>query len=280
MTLLVFGRTGQLARALQDRLGDGAVFLGREEADLADPALCADAIQQRQPSAVINAAAWTDVDGAEASEAEAFVVNADAPAAMAQTCAALGVPFVHISTDYVFDGSGTGPWSPQDRTSPQNAYGRTKLAGETAVQAARGPHAVLRTSWVVSPFGKNFVKTMLRLGAERERLTIVADQIGAPTPAADLAAACLAAIAGLKDTPTLSGLYHVQGAPYASWADVAREVFEQAGLSCKVEDIPTSAYPTPAVRPLNSRLECSATTAAFGWGPPDWRDGLGDILAV
>jgi len=176
--ILVFGRTGQVAQELQRQVPVTA--LGRDRADLTDPAACAAAIHAHAPAMVINAAAYTAVDRAETEEAQAEVVNATAPGAMARACADLGIPFVHISTDYVFDGSGTAPWAPDAPTGPLGAYGRTKLAGEEAVRAAGGPHVILRTSWVFSAHGANFVKTMLRLGAERPVLRVVADQVGAP----------------------------------------------------------------------------------------------------
>lgn len=274
--ILVFGETGQLARELA--ADETVTCLGRDQADLSHPAACAAAIRQAQPQAVINAAAYTAVDKAESDEALASVINGAAPGAMAATCADMGIPFVTVSTDYVFDGSGTAPWQPGDATGPLNAYGRSKLAGEEAVRAAGGTYAILRTSWVVSAHGSNFVKTMLRLGRERDRLTIVADQIGAPTPARDIAAACLAMARQLAEDADKSGTYHLQGAPETSWADVARAIFAEANITCQVEDIPTTAYPTPAARPLNSRLDCASLEQAFGILQPDWRLGLRDIL--
>ncbi|NVK15312.1 MAG: sugar nucleotide-binding protein, partial [Rhodobacteraceae bacterium] len=163
-------------------------------------------------------------------------------------------------------------------TAPVNAYGRSKLAGEDAVRAAGGTYAVLRTSWVVSAHGNNFVKTMLRLGKERERLTIVADQIGAPTPARGIAAACLEIARQLIEDPGKSGTYHFAGAPQTSWAGFARGIFARAGIACDVEDIPAAEYPAPAARPLNSRLDCSAIDTVFGIPQPDWRTGLDEIL--
>ena len=276
MTILVFGETGQLARELA--ADETVTCLGRDQADLSHPAACAVAIRQAQPQAVINAAAYTAVDKAESDEALASVINGAAPGAMAATCADMGIPFVTVSTDYVFDGSGTAPWQPGDATGPLNAYGCSKLAGEEAVRAAGGAYAILRTSWVVSAHGNNFVKTMLRLGRERDRLTIVADQIGAPTPARDIAAACLAMARQLAEDAGKSGTYHLQGAPETSWADVARAIFAEASITCQVEDIPTTAYPTPAARPLNSRLDCASLEQTFGILQPDWRLGLRDIL--
>ncbi|NKX46598.1 dTDP-4-dehydrorhamnose reductase [Roseicyclus persicicus] len=277
MTVLVFGRTGQVATELQ-ALAPEVTALGRDMADLADPAACAAAIRAHRPTAVINAAAYTAVDRAESEEELATTINGTAPGAMAEACAALGIPFVQISTDYVFAGDGEAPWRPGDPTGPLGAYGRSKLAGEEATRAAGGAHAILRTSWVVSAHGHNFVKTMLRLGAERERLTIVADQVGGPTPARAIAAACLSIADQLIADPGKSGTYHFSGAPDTSWAGFARAIFADAGLACAVEDIPTSAYPTPARRPANSRMDCSATAAVFGIPRPDWRQGLRDIL--
>lgn len=275
--ILVFGETGQVAHALGGT--PGTLCLGRAAADLDDPAACAAAIAAHRPQAVINAAAWTAVDRAEAEETAAFRVNAEAPAAMARACAAAGIPLVQISTDYVFDGGGTRPWQPGDSPAPLGAYGRGKLAGEEAVRAAGGAHAILRTSWVFSAQGSNFVKTMLRLSETRDRLTVVADQVGGPTPAAAIAEACLVLARGLIADPAKSGTYHFAGAPDVSWADFARAIFAAAGRSVAVEDIPTSAYPTPAQRPANSRMDCSDLARVFGIARPDWRAGLAATLA-
>ena len=277
MRLLVFGRSGQVATELARRLPAGmtARFLGRDEADLMDPAACTARVGDCD--AVINAAAWTAVDRAEAEEAAATVVNGDAPAAIARACAAQGLPFLHVSTDYVFDGSGQRPFRPDDPTGPLGAYGRSKLAGEIGVRESGAQALILRTSWVVSAHGANFVKTMLRLGREREALNVVADQIGGPTPAAAIADALIIA-AGAMVAGSPGGTHHFSGAPDTSWADFAREIMARAGLTCAIHDIPTSAYPTPARRPPNSRLDCSAFQQAYGIPRPDWRAGLDDIL--
>jgi dTDP-4-dehydrorhamnose reductase len=277
MRLLVFGATGQVATELR-RQAPEATFLGRAEVDLSDPAACAAAVAASDADGVINAAAWTAVDRAEAEEEAARLVNADAPASIARAASARGVPLVHISTDYVFDGTGTRPWRPDDPTGPLGAYGRTKLAGEEGVRDAGGAHAILRTSWVFSAHGANFVKTMLRLAESRDRLSVVADQLGGPTPAAAIAEACLTVVHALAADPSKSGTWHFAGAPDTSWAGFAREIFRQAGRQVTVEEIPTSAWPTPARRPLNSRLDCSATEAAFGLSRPDWRRHLTDVL--
>ncbi|GAB5447858.1 dTDP-4-dehydrorhamnose reductase [Gymnodinialimonas sp.] len=276
MSLPAFGQTGQVARELA-RLG--VQTLGRAEADLTDPQACADIIAASDATAVINAAAYTAVDRAETEEALADAVNAKAPAAMAKACAAKGIPLVHISTDYVFDGAGQAPFAPDHPTAPLGAYGRTKLAGEDAVRASGAAHAILRTSWVFSAFGANFVKTMLRLGAERDALRVVADQVGGPTSARAIAGACVAMAEALQRDPSKSGTYHFSGAPDVSWAGFARAIFAEADLRVDVTDIPSSDYPTPAARPLNSRLDCTATASTFGIDRPDWRTDLRDVLA-
>lgn len=278
--ILVFGESGQVATELQRRAPQALrlTTLPRTRADLSDPAACAKAIRDHDPTAVINAAAYTAVDRAEEEEPLATLINGEAPGAMARACADLNIPLVHISTDYVFDGSGDAPWAPSDQTVPLNAYGRSKLAGEDAIRATDCAHIILRTSWVVSAHGANFVKTMLRLGAERDRLTIVADQIGGPTPAADIADACLAIAEALIADPAKTGTFHLSGGPDVSWADFAREIFAQSGLTPEVIDIPTKDFPTPAERPRNSRMDNASLAAAFGLPRPDWRKGVNDIL--
>ena len=276
MKLLVFGATGQVALALRRQAPD-ATFLDRAAADLADPAACAAAIHAQCPDAVINAAAYTAVDRAETEEALATQINAHGPAAMARACATLAIPFVHISTDYVFDGTGQSPWQPDDPVSPVNAYGRSKLAGELAIADAGGAFAILRTSWVFSADGNNFVTTMLRLSESRTALNVVADQTGGPTPASGIAAAVLR-MAQQMHQGHPGGIYHYAGAPAVSWADFAREIFRQAGREVTVTGIPATDYPTPAARPANSRMDCTALKTDFGIPPADWRRALGDIL--
>jgi dTDP-4-dehydrorhamnose reductase len=276
MKTLVFGKSGQVATELA-RQSD-VIALARDAADLSDPAACAAAIRAHAPEAVINAAAYTAVDKAEEEEDLATTINGAAPTAMAKTCAELGIPFVHISTDYVFDGSGDMARTTDAPTAPLGAYGRSKLAGEAGVAAAGGAFAILRTSWVVSAHGSNFVKTMLRVGPARGQLRVVDDQIGGPTPAADIAAACLKIAAHLAERPGDAGLYHFAGTPDTSWAGFAEAIFEMAKLDVAVEHIPTTEYPLPAPRPPNSRLDCSSTEAVFGIPRPDWRKGLADIL--
>ena len=279
MKILVFGEIGQVGQEVQRRAGDIALEVrGLDEADFTQPDTCAGFVNASDADAVINAVAYTAVDKAEEHEDLALQINGTTPGVIARACAARGLPLVHISTDYVFDGSGDQPFKPDHPTGPLGAYGRTKLVGEEQVRAAGGVHAIFRTSWVVSVHGDNFVKTMLRLGAERDRLTIVADQIGGPTCAADIADTCLQAARQIVSDPAKTGTYHLSGGPDVSWADFAREIFRQSGTSCEVVDIPSSDYPTPAARPLNSRMDNALTETVFGIPRADWRAGLSDIL--
>lgn len=276
MKVLVFGRTGQVATELQ--LQAEVTALDRNAADLSDPAACAAAIQAHHPDVVINAAAYTAVDRAEEEQALAQTINASAPGAMARACAELGIPFLHVSTDYVFDGSGMTPWGANGPIAPLSVYGRTKAAGEAAVRDARGQHIILRTSWVFSAHGNNFVKTMLRLSETHPTLSVVDDQIGGPTPARGIAASLLTMAQALKNGHS-GGTYHYAGAPATSWKCFARETFKAAGKDMTVTGIPTSDYPTAATRPLNSRLDCSTVTTDFGIIPPDWKTDLAQIVS-
>jgi dTDP-4-dehydrorhamnose reductase len=270
LKILVIGKTGQVAQELQ-RFSRDVMALGRDQTDLSRPSTCAAAIKATAPDVVINAAAYTAVDRAEAEPELAHLINATAPGTMAQVAADQGIPFIHLSTDYVFDGSGDQPWTPDDKPAPLSAYGRSKWAGEQAVLEQGG--TVIRTSWVFSAHGANFVKTMLRLGAERASLNVVADQWGGPTPADNLAQALLT----VTKAPA-SGLYHFAGTPDTNWASFARAIMARAGLACKIQDIPSTDYPTPARRPLNSRLDCTRFTAQFGAQRPDWEAGLHRVI--
>ena len=275
----MFGRTGQIAAEVLRRAGEVEVeALDRAAADLANPAACAARVHATDADIILNAAAYTAVDKAEADEASAAIVNGETPTAIAHAAAARDVPFLHVSTDYVFDGSGETPWKEQDRPAPLGAYGWTKLAGETGVTAAGGPHAILRTSWVFSAHGGNFVKTMLRLGAEKDALTIVDDQIGGPTAASDIADALLTMARAFHAGKGVSGVYHFAGRPAVSWRQFAETIFDAAGLSVDVTPIPTSDYPTPAQRPLNSRLDCARIAADYGVEQPDWRINLKQVI--
>ncbi|SIO21014.1 dTDP-4-dehydrorhamnose reductase [Vannielia litorea] len=280
MRLLVFGQTGQVARELlaleSERIQVETV--PRSRADLARPGEAAAVVALSEADAVINAAAYTAVDRAEEEPALALAVNGAAPGEIARACARRGLPLVHVSSDYVFDGSGDTPRGVGSPVAPLGSYGRSKLAGEQAVRAAGGVHAILRTSWVFSAHGANFVRTMLRLAADRDSLGVVDDQIGGPTAAAEIAAACVTIAGALKAAPDKTGTYHLSGTPDVSWAGFAQEILAQAGLACAVTPIPSAAYPTPALRPLNSRLDCTATEAVFGIARPDWRAGLAAVL--
>jgi dTDP-4-dehydrorhamnose reductase len=277
MSWLVFGKTGQVAHELQ-RAGGDVLALGRDAVDLTDAPACAAAIRRHRPWGVINAAAYTAVDRAESEPALAHQINAAAPAAMAQACRDLDIPFVHISTDYVFAGTGTAPWQIEDAADPQNAYGKSKWAGEVAIRAIGGRYGILRTSWVFSAHGANFVKTMLRLSESRSSLAVVADQIGGPTSARAIAAATRRMAEALAQQPSLAGTYHFSGAPDTSWAGFATAIFAQAGRAVVVQPITSAEYPTPAKRPLNSRLDCAATQARFGIARPDWQADLAQVL--
>lgn len=284
--LLVIGRSGQLATELARacrRRGIEARFLGREEVDLLRPDEAARAVERARPRWVVNAAAYTAVDRAEAEPDLAMAANGKAPGALARACAAIGAPFVHISTDYVFSGAADRPWRESDQIAPLSAYGRSKAAGEAAVAASGADALVIRTSWVFSAHGSNFVKTMLRLGAERPELRIVDDQHGRPTAAADLAAAVLTCGERLLVDRSLAGVTHFANEGATTWKAFAEAILSEgaaAGLSVRatVTGIPTSAYPTPAKRPVWSVLDTSALEARFGVTPRPWGAALRECV--
>ena len=274
--ILVFGKTGQVATELQ--FYKDVIALGSDQVDLSVPTMCTEAIQRYKPHAVINAAAYTAVDKAESEESLANTINGYAPGAMASACAELDIPLVHISTDYVFDGSGITPWLVTDTPNPKNTYGRSKLKGEEGIRASGCVHAILRTSWVVSAHGNNFVKTMRRLSETKDFITVVDDQIGGPTCARDVAQTCISIAEQLIQDQSKSGIYHYSGQPNVSWCQFANAIFEQMDCNTIASPIPTTEYPTPALRPLNSRLDCEATQDTFGIARPFWRDGIKEIL--
>ena len=282
MKALVFGTTGQLGIELARTAPPGTLLLafGREVADLTHPEACAALVAATDADVVINAAAYTAVDAAETDRETAHRVNAEAPGAMARASAARAIPFLHVSTDYVFDGSGTRPWREDDPVAPLGVYGATKLAGERAVMAAGGAHAILRTSWVFSAHGRNFVKTMLRLGAERETLPVVDDQCGGPTAAADIARALWTIAGTFAGGRGTSGVFHYAGAPTVSWAGFAEAIFAASSLPRKpaITRISTAGFPTPARRPANSALDCARIRAAYGIEQPDWRASLAKVI--
>ncbi|MEZ5458865.1 MAG: dTDP-4-dehydrorhamnose reductase [Steroidobacteraceae bacterium] len=282
MTTLVLGSTGQLATHLRELWPD-AVFWSRTEADLAEPRTLRGKVESARPAAIVIAAAHTAVDKAESEPELAWRINAEAPAEIARAAATLDVPLVHVSTDYVFDGCKATPYVEDDPVGPLNVYGRSKLGGELAVQSIATRYWILRTSWVFSEHGQNFVKTMLRLGRDRDTLSVVADQLGRPTYAGDLARV-IAEL--LRPTPAAVpfGLLHVGGGPATTWHGFAVAIFEGARAAGMlpgvpvVHAIPTSQYPTPARRPLSSVLEPSAALQQALSTHPDWRDGLNSVL--
>ena len=280
MKLALFGKTGQVATEIRRRVPDhvSLAVIGRGQADFANPDQVADVARSLDADAIVNAVAYTAVDKAEEEPDLARAVNGTSVARLGDVAAERHIPLVHISTDYVFPGTGDAPWKPDDQTGPLGVYGNTKLEGENALRTIGGTHAILRTAWVFSAHGANFVKTMLRLGGERDRLTVVADQFGGPTPAAEIAETCLQIARALTEGQT-GGTYHFTGAPDVSWADFAREIFAQSGLAPEVADIPSADYPTPAERPKNSRLDCDTLMRDFAIPRPDWKEGLADVLA-
>ena len=288
--ILVTGANGQLGTELQRGAwpeGWRITAVDVAELDLRDPAaiaaMVAGGADGRPWAAVINGAAYTAVDKAETDLVTAWAVNAMAPAAFAESCVAAGIPLVQVSTDYVFAGDKAGAWEVDDPVAPLGVYGASKLGGELAVRTSGVRHAIVRTAWVVSAHGNNFVKTMLRVGAARDSLTVVDDQRGSPTTAADLAQALTTITVRLvEDADAPTGTFHFSNAGDISWADFAIEIFRQSALrggpSAAVARIPSSDYPTPARRPANSLLSHDAIRAAYGIEPRDWRDALGDIL--
>ncbi len=282
-SILVTGATGQIGNALQASLANrDAVFLSREELDLSQAHQVRETLNMfPTPAAIINAAAYTAVDKAEEEEALATTINATSVGVMAEYCAKHTIPLLHYSTDYVYAGDEHEPRTESAPVNPQNAYGRSKLAGEEAVRASGCAHLIFRTCWVYDATGTNFLNTMLRLGAERELLRVVADQIGAPSYAQHLADASVAALdAAMAMESFPAGVYHMCNGGETSWHGFALAIFEQAqqrGQPIKVqqvEPIATIEYPTPASRPLNSRLSCDKLKQTFGIALPDWREGL------
>lgn len=273
--VLVFGHTGQVAQALAAKAPRTWVFAGREQADLTDEAALKKLIDNKNWAAVVNAAAYTAVDRAESEQDLAQAVNANAPGIMARACAKNNIPFVHISTDYVFDGSADCPYTENEPINPLSVYGKTKADGEKAVMDAGGRAVILRTSWVYAPEGKNFVNTMLKLGREREELRIVSDQTGAPTSAADIADGIMSILSRFDAT----GIFHMTAGGSTTWHGFATEIFRIArekGLKTPQRVIPitTAEYPTPAQRPLNSRLDCGKLEKVYGVALPSWQEGL------
>jgi dTDP-4-dehydrorhamnose reductase len=295
MRILVTGASGQLARSLaaldESQPGLAIVVHGRPELDLENPGIISSLIAHIRPQIVVNAAAYTAVDAAERDDARAFAVNATGAGAVAAAAAAVGLPVIHVSTDYVFAGAETRPYREDDPTGPRTVYGQSKLAGEAAIAAANPDHAILRTAWLYSPYGANFVKTMLRLAGDRDTIKVVDDQHGNPTYVPDLAEAILRIAKRMLDAPgdrSLRGVFHVVAPDSATWCEFAREIMALSSLSggpsATIVPITTAEYPTPAERPRNSRLDCSKAHATFGVELPrraeSLRKCLKKILAV
>ena len=289
MRIVVTGREGQVARSLAERgaaTGHEIVLLGRPDLDLAGSvADIVASLRAAAPQAIVSAAAYTAVDKAESEADQAFAVNADGAGAVARAAQALSVPLIHLSTDYVFDGTKDSPYREEDATAPTGVYGASKLAGEEAVLAAHHDVAILRTAWVYSPFGANFVKTMLRLADTRDEVGVVADQIGNPTSALDIADGVLAVASNLarNNADNLRGIFHMSGAGEASWADFAEAIFDASeragGPSAAVRRIATANYPTPARRPANSRLDVSKLEREHGVRLPAWQQSVGQVVS-
>jgi dTDP-4-dehydrorhamnose reductase len=293
MRILLLGKNGQVGWELQRSLAPLGELIALDRhstdycGDLSQPDAIAQTVKTLKPTVIVNAAAYTAVDKAETETELAYTINAKAPEALAQAAKQTGAWLVHYSTDYVFNGSGNQAWQETDAVAPLSVYGQSKLAGEQAIQAAEGLHLIFRTSWVYAARGNNFAKTMLRLAKERDQLSVINDQIGAPTGAELLADVTAHAIrSGLKQ-PELSGLYHLAAAGETSWYNYARYVLDyarQRGIELKtaenaISPIPTSAYPTPAQRPLNSRLNIEKLQNQFDLKIPDWQLGVERMLA-
>lgn len=279
MRIAVTGQTGQVARSLLERAGDVEIIaLGRPELDLARPWGVEEALRAAAPDLIVSAAAYTNVEKAESEPELAFAINRDGAGALAQAAARLSVPIIHLSTDYIFDGTKWSAYLEDDAACPLGVYGASKLAGEEAVRAAATDHAIVRTSWVYSPFGANFLKTILRLAGERPNIRVVADQIGSPTSALDIADGILAIARNLLDRPAdahLRGTFHMVAAGQASWADFAEEILrlsrDLGGPAAVVQAIGTADYPAAARRPANSRLSTTKLALVHGVRLPEWR---------
>ncbi|TPL01788.1 MULTISPECIES: dTDP-4-dehydrorhamnose reductase [unclassified Mesorhizobium] len=288
MRLAVTGREGQVAASLvevaRDRDDVEIVAVGRPALDLARPDTVFAALEAARPDIIVSAAAYTAVDQAEDERDLAFAVNAAGAGKVAEAAARLGVPVIHLSTDYLFDGAKAGAYVETDPTAPLGVYGASKLAGEEAVAAANPRHLILRTAWVYSPFGRNFVKTMLRLAADRDEISVVADQWGNPTSALDIGDAILHAAAKLRDDRNFAGfgIYHLAGEGDTNWSGFARHILDTSrafgGPHASVRDIATSDYPTKARRPANSRLSSAKFAGTFGWQAPQWRASVEVVI--
>jgi dTDP-4-dehydrorhamnose reductase len=286
MKILVLGCKGQLGRCLNDQLVNTeheVIYTSREQIDIAGFEVTKSKILKFSPDLIINATAYTAVDKAEEDQKTANLINHLAVKNVADICNQLGCWLIHVSTDYVFDGNSKVPYREDDQTNPQGVYGETKLKGELAIQASGCKHIILRTAWVFSEYGNNFLKTMLRLGAERDELSIVGDQMGCPTYAQDIARSIVDIVPKLNSRES-NGIYHYCGDQPCSWYDFANAIFDQAmtnnlKIPSIVNSIETSAYPTPAKRPAFSVLDCSKIENDFGVYASNWHDGIGQVIS-
>ncbi len=289
MKILVTGREGQVVRSLLEKAPQrpdlDVITLGRPELDLTKPETVHSAIEARKPDLVVSAAAYTAVDLAEDEQELAFAVNATGAEAVAEAAKTCGVPVIHLSTDYVFAGDADEPYVETDATGPRSVYGRSKLEGERLVARANPQHIILRTAWVYSPFGRNFVKTMLKLAETRDALSVVSDQWGNPTSALDIADAIIRVADHLAAAPDFSayGVYHLVGTGDTNWSGFARAIFTESarlgGPTATVADITSAGYPTKAARPANSRLSTAKFQRVFNWSAPHWQSSLRDVVS-
>ncbi|MEM7491955.1 MAG: dTDP-4-dehydrorhamnose reductase [Pseudomonadota bacterium] len=284
--ILVFGQSGQVAQSLADLTSSHFEIkcVGRPAGDIVNAASVTHEIDTFHPDLVINAAAYTAVDKAETEKELAFAVNCDGPRNLAKACKSANVPLIHYSTDYVFNGTGEDAWTETDITSPLGVYGESKLEGERALQETWDKHYILRTAWVYSPYGQNFVKTMLRLSQDRDALNVVDDQVGNPTYAPDIAAATLLLAERALSPDAHFGTYHLAGSGSTSWFGFAKSIFEDnadlIATTCDVHPIPSTAYPTPAERPKNSRLDCTKLSDIHGIELPTWQSSVRRCIKV
>ena len=277
MKILLFGKTGQVAKELCNR--PNVTAIGRDKADFTEPQKIIEIVKSTDADIIINAVAYTSVDLAEEEFELANIINGTTVKELAKVSASRNIPFLHISTDYVFKGGGNLNWKTSDQTNPQNSYGKSKLIGESGILEAGGPHVILRTSWVFSSHGNNFVKTMLRLASNNNELSIIKDQIGGPTCAKDIADALWKIASDFYAGNGITGIYHFSGKPNSSWANFASEIFSQTHQDIKIKQILTKDFLTKAKRPLNSRLDCSSLRIDYGIKQPEWKKGLTNVLA-
>ena len=277
MKILLFGKTGQVAKELCNR--PNVTAIGRDKADFTEPQKIIEIVKSTDADIIINAVAYTSVDLAEEEFELANIINGTTVKELAKVSASRNIPFLHISTDYVFKGDGNLNWKTSDQTNPQNSYGKSKLIGESGILEAGGPHVILRTSWVFSSHGNNFVKTMLRLASNNNELSIIKDQIGGPTCAKDIADALWKIASDFYGGNGITGIYHFSGKPNSSWANFASEIFFQTHQDIKIKQILTKDFLTKAKRPLNSRLDCSSLRIDYGIKQPEWKKSLTNVLA-